>query len=230
MAKTTKKQKQKNEQYDFKKTYTLNQGIQLLQQTSSTKFDASVDIAVSLGVNPQKADQIVRGMVPLPHGTGKTPTILVLCTSDKEKEAKEAGATHVGLEYYLKKIEQGWTDIDIVITTPNLMPKVGKLGKILGPRGLMPNPKTGTVTQEISKAVKEIKAGKISFKTDKSGIIHTSIGKVSFEPEKIAENAKELLETLIRLKPTTAKGTYIKTITLSSTMGKGIKIDTTITA
>ncbi len=219
-----------NKQYDFKKTYTLNQGIQLLKQTSSTKFDASVDIAVRLGINPQKADQMVRGMVSLPHGTGKNPTILVLCTSDKEKEAKEAGATYVGLEEYLKKIEQGWTDIDIVVTIPSLMPKVGKLGKILGPRGLMPNPKTGTVTQEIGKAVKEIKAGKISFKADKSGIIHTSIGRVSFEPEKIAENAKGLLETLIRQKPTTAKGTYIKTITLSSTMGKGIKIDTTITA
>ena len=210
MPKLSKKQKEVLTKCDFKKVYSLNEGIQVLKETAYEKFDASIDIAVRLGVTPQKADQMVRGTVSLPHGTGKNPRILVICDPDKEKEAKEAGAEHVGLEEYLKKIAQGWTDIDKVITVPTLMAKVGKLGKILGPRGLMPNPKTGTVTLEVAKAVEEIKAGKIEFKVDKHGIIHTSVGRKSFTLQKIVDNTKELLKKLIKLKPSTAKGTYIK--------------------
>ena len=225
MAKLTKKQKQIQQKYDFCQTYTLDKGIALTKDSAKTNFDSSVDIAFRLNVNPKKAEHTVRGVAILPHGTGKVPRILVLCTLDKEQEAKEAGADHVGMDEYLKKIEQGWTDIDLVITMPTLMAKVGRLGKILGPRGLMPNPKTGTVTLEVGKAVQEAKSGKISFKIDKYGIIHTSLGRVSFSPKQLVENTQELFSTLLKLKPTTVKGTYIKSIFLSSTMGKGISID-----
>lgn len=225
MPKLNKKRKHILEKHDFEKTYLLKEGIQLLKETSCVNFDASVDAAVRLGVNPQKAEQMVRGAVPLPHGSGKNPIILALCTPDKEQEAKQAGADHVGLQEYLTKIEQGWLEIDIIVTTPMLMTKIAKLGKILGPRGLMPSPKTSTVTLEIGKAIKEIKSGKVTFKVDKYGIVHTSVGRVSFLTQKLADNTQELLDTLIRLKPATAKGTYIKSITLSSTMGPGIHID-----
>lgn len=225
MAKPTRKQKEVTSKYDFQSVYSINEGAKLVKDSNTTKFDASVDLAVNLGVDPKKADQMVRGTVSLPHGTGKTPTVLVLCTPEKEQEAKDAGADHVGLDEYLKKIEGGWTDIDVIITQPSLMPKVAKLGKIIGPKGLMPNPKSDTVTQDIGRAVKEVKAGKVSFRVDKYGIIHASVGRVSFAPEKIKENANELLTTIQRLKPATTKGTYIKNITLSSTMGKGISID-----
>lgn len=228
MAKITKKQKTILEKYNLEKEYSLLDAINLIKETSYTKFDASVDIAVNLGVQPQKADQMVRGVASLPHGTGKNPQVLVLCTPDKEKEAKDAGADHVGFDEYIKKIEEGWIGVDAIVTVPALMAKIGKLGKILGPRGLMPNPKTGTVTLDVGNAVKEIKSGKISFKVDKYGIIHASIAKVSFSSEKIAENIKELIEVLVRLKPSTAKGTYIKGIYLSSTMGKGFRINTAI--
>jgi large subunit ribosomal protein L1 len=225
MAKLTKKQKEALTKYDATKEYSLEQAADILKQISYTKFDASVDIDVRLGVDPRKADQMVRGVATLPHGTGKTVRVLVLCTPDKENEAKEAGADFVGLDDYIQKIEQGWTDVDVIITMPNVMAKVGRLGKVLGPRGLMPNPKSGTVTPEVGKAVREVKAGKIDFKVDKTGIIHTSIGKVSFTPEKLAENAQEVIATLMRLKPSSAKGTYVKTINLSSTMSPGVTID-----
>ncbi|RYF74341.1 MAG: 50S ribosomal protein L1 [Cytophagaceae bacterium] len=225
MGKLTKKQKEALTKYDVAKEYSLQQAAEILKDISYTKFDASVDIDVRLGVDPRKADQMVRGVATLPHGTGKTVRVLVLCTPDKENEAKEAGADYVGLDDYIQKIEQGWTDIDVIITMPNVMAKVGRLGKVLGPRGLMPNPKSGTVTPEVGKAVREVKAGKIDFKVDKTGIIHTSIGKVSFTPEKLAENAQEIIATLMRLKPSSAKGTYVKTINLSSTMSPGVTID-----
>jgi len=212
--------------YDLSKAYTLSDACDLVKGISTSKFDASVDIAVRLGVDPRKANQMVRGTVALPHGTGKDVKVLVLCTPDKEAEAKQAGADYVGLDDFIDKIKGGWTDIDVIITMPSVMGKVGALGRILGPRGLMPNPKTGTVTMEIGKAVEEVKAGKIDFKVDKYGIIHSSVGKVSFEGGKIRDNANELIQTLIKLKPSAAKGTYIKSIYLSSTMSPGIQIDT----
>jgi len=213
--------------YDASKAYSLKDAADVLKQIAYTKFDSSIDVHVRLGVDPRKADQMVRGVVALPHGTGKTVRVLVLCTPDKEADAKAAGADFVGLDEYIQKIEQGWTDIDVIITMPTVMAKLGKLGKILGPRGLMPNPKSGTVTLDVATAVKEVKAGKIDFKVDKTGIIHASIGKVSFSPEKLAENATELIQTLLKLKPSSAKGTYVKSIALASTMGPGIQIDKT---
>ncbi|MCU0444961.1 MAG: 50S ribosomal protein L1 [Microscillaceae bacterium] len=225
MAKLTKKQKEAAKKYDSSKEYSLAEATSLVKEINYTKFDASVDIDVRLGVDPRKADQMVRGTVALPHGTGKTLKVLVLCTPDKQQEAKDAGADYVGLDEYIEKIEQGWTDIDVVITMPTIMAKVGKLGKILGPRGLMPNPRSGTVTMEVATAVKEVKAGKIDFKVDKTGIIHTSIGKVSFSPEKLEQNAIELLMTLAKLKPSSSKGTYFKSIHISSTMSPSIDVD-----
>ena len=207
------------------KAYSLKEASELVKEITFTKFDASLDIDVRLGVDPRKANQMVRGVVSLPHGTGKQVRVLVLCTPDAEAAAKEAGADYVGLDEYIEKIKGGWTDIDVIITMPSIMGKIGALGRVLGPRGLMPNPKSGTVTMDVAKAVKEVKQGKIDFKVDKSGIVHTSIGKVSFSAEQIRENAKEFIATIIKLKPTTAKGTYIKSIYLSSTMSKGIKID-----
>lgn len=207
------------------KVLKVDEAAALLKEITFTKFDASVDIDVRLGVDPRKANQMVRGVVTLPHGTGKTVRVLVLCTPDKEAEAQAAGADFVGLEEYVEKIKGGWTDVDVIICTPNVMAKVGALGRILGPRGLMPNPKTGTVTMEVGKAVTEVKAGKIDFKVDKFGIVHTSIGKVSFEPKKIEENAKEFLRTILKLKPAAAKGTYVKSIYLSTTMSPGLQID-----
>lgn len=225
MAKLTKNQKLALEKIEVGKTYTLREASELVKEISYTKFDASVDLDVRLGVDPRKANQMVRGVVSLPHGTGKEVRVLVLCTPDKEAEAKEAGADHVGLDEYIEKIKGGWTDVDVIITMPSTMGKIGALGRVLGPRGLMPNPKSGTVTMEIGKAVKEVKQGKIDFKVDKNGIVHTSIGKVSFSPDQIRENAKEFILTLIKLKPAAAKGTYMKSIYLSSTMSKGIKVD-----
>jgi large subunit ribosomal protein L1 len=225
MAKLTKKQKLALSKFDVNKTYSLSEATSIIKEISLTKFDASVDIDVRLGVDPKKADQMVRGIVTLPHGTGKDVRVLVLCTPDKAQEAKDAGADHVGLDDYISKIEQGWLDIDVIITMPTVMAKVGRLGKILGPRNLMPNPKAGTVTLEVGKAVKEVKAGKIDFKVDKFGIVHTSIGKASFSPEKIADNANEVLQVISKLKPASAKGTYIRSITISSTMSPGISID-----
>jgi len=227
MAKLTKKRKEANAKFDADKVYSLIEAAGVLKELAYTKFDSSVDLHVRLGVDPRKADQMVRGVVALPHGTGKTVRVLVLCSPDKEADAKAAGADYVGLDEYIQKIEQGWTDIDVIITMPTVMAKLGKLGKILGPRGLMPNPKSGTVTLDVATAVKEVKAGKIDFKVDKTGIIHASIGKVSFSPEKLAENATELIQTLLKLKPSSAKGTYVKTISLASTMGPGIQIDKT---
>ena len=225
MSKLTKNQKVVYARVDSEKQYKLSEACELIKETSFTKFDASVDIAVRLGVDPRKANQMVRGVVTLPHGTGKQVRVLVLCTPDKEEEATSAGADHVGLDQYIEKIKGGWTDIDVIICTPSVMAKIGPIGRILGPRGLMPNPKTGTVTMEIGKAVKEVKAGKIDFKVDKTGIIHASIGKVSFDAKKIQENAQEFLNTVIKLKPQALKGTYIKSITLSTTMGPGLAID-----
>ena len=225
MKRISKKRKGILAKYDFSKSYTLPEACDLVKGISTTKFDASVDISVRLGVDPRKANQMVRGTVALPHGTGKDVRVLVLCTPDKENEAKEAGADHVGLDDYINKIKGGWTDIDVIITMPSVMGKVGALGRILGPRGLMPNPKTGTVTMEVGKAVQEVKAGKIDFKVDKYGIVHSSVGKVSFEGEKIRENANELIQALIKLKPSASKGTYIKTIYMSSTMSPGVQID-----
>lgn len=225
MARLTKKQKEITKQYDFQKAYALEEAVQLVKKITHTKFDASVDVAVRLSVDPRKADQMVRGTVLLPHGTGKDAKILVLCTPDKEKEAQEAGADYVGLDNYLKKIEEGWTDVDVIITMPSVMAKVGRLGKVLGPRGLMPNPKSGTVTTEVGKAVQEVKAGKIDFKVDKYGIVHASIGKASFSDENLKGNVLELMGTIMKLKPTSAKGSYIKSISLSSTMSKGIFVD-----
>ena len=225
MQKVTKKIKAALVKYDKNNSYSLDDAANILKLITYTKFDASVDLDIRLGVDPRKANQMVRGIVTLPHGTGKNVRVLVLCNTDKEDEAKKAGADFVGLDDYIQKIKEGWTDIDIIITMPSVMPKIGALGKILGPRGLMPNPKTGTVTMDLAKAVKEVKAGKIDFKVDKFGIIHTSVGKVSFTPDKIAENAKEVIQNVIKLKPSSAKGTYIKSIYMSSTMSSGIKID-----
>jgi large subunit ribosomal protein L1 len=229
MAKLTKSRKLAEEKIEEGKFYRLGEAAGLLKEVSTTKFDASVDIDVRLGVDPRKANQMVRGVVTLPHGTGRKTQVLVLCTPDKEEEAKTAGADFVGLDDYIEKIEKGWTDIDVIITMPPVMGKVGKLGKILGPRGLMPNPKSGTVTMDIGKAVEDVKKGKIDFKVDKFGIIHSRIGKVSFKPEQISENAKEFLSTIIKLKPAATKGTYIRSIHLSSSMSPSIKIDTKIT-
>lgn len=225
MTKLTKKRKVALAKYDKSTLYSLTDAVRIVKEISDTKFDSSVDIDVRLGVDPRKANQMVRGTVALPHGTGKTIRVLVLCTPDKEDEAKQAGADFVGLDEYVDKIKGGWTDVDVIITMPNVMGKVGALGKILGPRGLMPNPKTGTVTMEVGKAVKDVKAGKIDFKVDKYGIIHSSVAKVSFENEKILDNAKELIQTIIKLKPASAKGAYIKSIYVSSTMSAGIQVE-----
>ncbi len=225
MSKLTKKQKSVADKIEAGKAYTLKEAAELVKEITTTQFDASLDIDVRLGVDPRKANQMVRGVCTLPNGTGKTVRVLVLCTPDAEAAAKEAGADYVGLDEYIEKIKGGWTDIDVIITMPSVMGKVGSVGRILGPRGLMPNPKSGTVTMDVAKAVKDIKSGKIDFKVDKAGIIHTSIGKVSFTPEQIYQNAKEFVNTVIKLKPAAAKGTYIKSIFISSTMSKGIKID-----
>lgn len=225
MGKLTKNQKKAQEILEIGKEYSLEEASNLVKEITFSKFDASVDIDIRLGVDPKKADQMVRGVVSLPHGVGKKVSVLVLCTPDKEQEAKDAGADHVGLDDYIKKIEGGWTDIDVIITMPTVMAQVGKLGRVLGPRGLMPNPKSGTVTMDVAQAVTDVKAGKIDFKVDKFGIIHTSIGKVSFDPSKIKENALEMIQTVSKLKPSSAKGTYFKSITLSSTMSSGITID-----
>lgn len=225
MAKLTKKRKEALVKIDRSKFYTVAEAVGLIKEINSTKFDASVDLDIRLGVDPRKANQMVRGTVTLPHGTGKTIRVLALVSADKEDEAKEAGADYVGLDEYVEKIKGGWTDFDVVITTPNVMPKVGPLGRVLGPRGLMPNPKTGTVTMDIGKAVNEVKAGKIDFKVDKYGIIHASVGKTSFDPKKLAENAREVITTIVKLKPPAAKGTYMRSIYMSSTMGPGLKIE-----
>ena len=226
MAKLTKKYKEALSKIEADKLYSLAEGSKKVKEVSFTKFDASVDIAVRLGVDPRKANQMVRGVVTLPHGTGKDVRVLALVTPDKEAEAKAAGADHVGLDEYLEKIKNGWTDVDVIVTMPAVMGKLGPLGRVLGPRGLMPNPKSGTVTMEVGKAVAEVKSGKIDFKVDKYGIVHAGIGKVSFDADKIRENAQELIQALIKLKPTAAKGTYVKSIYLSSTMSPGIAIDT----
>ncbi|NPA43776.1 MAG: 50S ribosomal protein L1 [Chlorobi bacterium] len=226
MARLSKKMKAALAKYDKNKHYSLEEASKLVKELSYENFDASVDIAVRLGVDPRKADQMIRGVVTLPHGTGKDVKVLALVPPEKEDEAKEAGADYVGMDEYIEKIKQGWTDVDVIITTPSMMRKLGPLGRILGPRGLMPNPKTGTVTMDVGRAVREVKAGKIDFRVDKKGIVHAAIGKVSFPPEKIKENAEELIHTLIKMKPASAKGTYLKSIAMSSTMGPGIKIDT----
>ena len=225
MARLTKKQKEAVAKIEKSKFYSLNEASSLVKEISNSNFDASVDIAVRLGVDPKKANQMVRGVVSLPNGTGKDVKVLALVTPDKEQEAKDAGADYVGLNEYLDKIKSGWTDVDVIITMPSVMGKLGPLGRVLGPRGLMPNPKTGTVTMDIAKAVSEVKAGKIDFKVDKTGIVHAAIGKVSFSADKIEENAKELLSTLIKLKPTASKGVYVKSIFVSSTMSPSIAVD-----
>jgi large subunit ribosomal protein L1 len=226
MARISKKRKEALKKLDVTKAYSLDEASKLIKDISYTKFDSSVDLAVRLGVDPRKANQMVRGIVTLPHGTGKTVRVLVLCTPDKEEEAKAAGADYVGLDEFITRIEkEGWLDFDVVITMPGVMAKVGRLGRILGPRNLMPNPKTGTVTNDVGKAVTDVKGGKIDFKVDKTGIIHSSVGKVSFESSKLAENANELLQTILKLKPAAAKGTYVRSIYLSSTMSPGIKIE-----
>jgi len=225
MAKLSKKHREALAKFDKQKEYSLAEAIQIVKDITYTNFDASVDLSVRLGVDPRKANQMVRGSVTLPHGTGKEVKVLVLCTPDKEEEAKAAGADYVGLDEYIQKIKGGWTDVDVVITMPSVMPKVGALGRILGPRGLMPNPKTGTVTMEIGKAVEAAKAGKIDFKVDRYGIIHSTVGKVSFDNEKLEDNIKELMTTIIKMKPSAAKGTYVKSVYLSSTMSPGVKVD-----
>ena len=225
MAKLTKKQKEAYAKVDRTQSYDLAAASALVKDITNVKFDASVDLAIRLGVDPRKANQMVRGVVTLPHGTGKDVKVLALVTPDKEAEAKEAGADYVGLDEYLQKIKGGWTDVDVIITMPSVMGKLGPLGRILGPRGLMPNPKTGTVTMEVAKAVKDVKAGKIDFKVDKTGIVHAAVGKVSFDAKKIEENANELIQTIIKLKPTTAKGTYVKSVFMSSTMSPSIEVD-----
>jgi len=225
MAKLTKKQKEVLAKFDLEKEYSLEDASKMLKDITYTKFDASVDIDVRLGVDPKKADQMVRGVVALPHGIGKDVRVLVLCTPDKEQEAKDSGADFVGLDDYITKIEQGWLDVDVIITMPTVMAKVGKLGRILGPRNLMPNPKSGTVTLEVGRAVKEIKAGKVDFKVDKTGIIHSTVGRASFSPDKIAENVNEIIQVIAKLKPTSAKGAYFRTIHLSTTMSPSIIID-----
>ncbi len=225
MAKLTKNMKEALSKFDTSKEYNLDEAAKIVKDVTFTKFDSSVDIAVKLGVDPRKANQMVRGTVALPNGVGKDVRVLVLCTPDKEAEAKEAGADHVGLDEFIEKIKGGWTDIDVIITMPSVMGKVGALGKVLGPRGLMPNPKSGTVTMEIGKAVTEVKAGKIDFKVDKYGIVHTTVGRASFEVDKLVENANELIQTIMKLKPSAAKGTYVKSVTLSSTMSPGVKVE-----
>jgi large subunit ribosomal protein L1 len=222
----TKKRKAAQAKVDQNKLYSLKEASSLVKEVNCTKFDSSVDIHIRLGVDPKKADQAVRGTVTLPHGTGKTKKVLVLCTPDKENDARAAGADFVGLDEFIQKIEAGWTDVDVIIATPSVMPKIGKLGKILGPRNLMPNPKTGTVTNNVAEAVNEVKGGKIAFKVDKAGIIHASIGRVSFGVEKIAENSQELINAIVRLKPSSAKGTYVRGLSMASTMSPGILIDT----
>jgi large subunit ribosomal protein L1 len=224
--KLTKKRKVANAKVDSSKIYSLKEAATLVKEINCTKFDSSVDLHVRLGVDPKKADQAIRGTVSLPHGTGKTKKVLVLCTPDKEAEATAAGADFVGLDEYIQKIEGGWTDVDVIVATPNVMPKIGKLGKILGPRNLMPNPKTGTVTNDVVGAINDLKGGKIAFKVDKAGIIHASIGRISFSPEKLAENTNELIQAIIKLKPSTAKGTYLKGLCLASTMSPGVTVDT----
>lgn len=226
MASLSKKRKAVEAKLDKNKVYTLAEAAQVVKEINCTKFDSSVDVHIRLGIDPKKADQALRGTVTLPHGTGKTKSVLVLCPADKEAEAKAAGADYVGLDEYIQKIEGGWTDVDVIVATPSVMPKIGKLGKVLGPRNLMPNPKTGTVTNDVAAAVSDVKGGKIAFKVDKAGIIHASIGRVSFEPAKIAENAQELINTLIRMKPSTAKGVYVKGVSMASSMSPGLAIDT----
>ena len=228
MARLTKKQKEARAKVDAKKTYSLDEASVLVKELTNVKFDASVDLAIRLGVDPRKANQMVRGVVTLPHGTGKNVRVLALVTPDKEAEAQEAGADYVGLDEYLQKIKDGWTDVDVIVTMPSVMGKLGPLGRVLGPRGLMPNPKTGTVTMDVKKAVSDVKGGKIDFKVDKTGIVHASIGKASFDADKIRDNADELLKTIIKLKPSTTKGTYVKSIFMSSTMSPSISIDTKI--
>ncbi len=225
MARVTKKQKEARAKVDANKQYSLTEASSLVKEVSNVNFDPSIDLAIRLGVDPRKADQMVRGVVTLPHGTGKDVKVLALVTPDKEADAKEAGADYVGLDEYLQKIKGGWTDVDVIVTMPSIMGKLGPLGRILGPRGLMPNPKTGTVTMDVAKAVAAVKAGKIDFKVDKTGIIHAAVGKASFDPKKIEENADELIQTVIKLKPSTAKGTYVKSIFMSSTMSPSIEID-----
>ena len=225
MAKLTKKQKEAQAKIDTNKLYSVDEGSALIKEITSTKFDASVDLAVRLGVDPRKANQMVRGVVTLPHGTGKDVKVLALVTPDKEAEATEAGADYVGLNEYLDKIKSGWTDVDVIITMPSVMGKLGPLGRVLGPRGLMPNPKTGTVTMDVAKAVTDVKAGKIDFKVDKTGIVHAAIGKASFSADKIADNAKELLDTLIKMKPAAAKGIYMRSVFMSSTMSPSVQLD-----
>lgn len=225
MARLTKNMKQALSKFDTSKEYSLDEAAKIVKDVTYTKFDSSVDIAVKLGVDPRKANQMVRGTITLPNGVGKDVRVLVLCTPDKEAEAKEAGADYVGLDEFIEKIKGGWTDIDVIITMPSVMGKVGALGKVLGPRGLMPNPKSGTVTMEIGKAVTEVKAGKIDFKVDKYGIVHTTVGRASFEADKLVENAQELIQTIMKLKPSAAKGTYVKSVTLSTTMSPGVKVE-----
>jgi large subunit ribosomal protein L1 len=222
----TKKRKVANTKVDANKAYSLKEASALVKEVNTTKFDSSVDLHIRLGVDPKKADQAIRGTVSLPHGTGKTKKVLVLCTPDKETEAKAAGADYVGLEEFITKIEGGWTDVDVIVATPSVMPKIGKLGKVLGPRNLMPNPKTGTVTNDVTGAINDLKGGKIAFKVDKVGIIHASIGRVSFASEKIAENSQELINAIMKLKPSSSKGTYLKGVSMASTMSPGIAIDT----
>jgi ribosomal protein L1, bacterial/chloroplast len=226
MAKISKKRKAVEAKIDKNKAYSLKEATNLVKEINITRFDASVDLHIRLGVDPKKADQAIRGTVTLPHGTGKTKRVLVLCTPDKEDEARKAGADHVGLDEFVQKIEGGWTDVDVIIATPAVMPKIGKLGKILGPRNLMPNPKTGTVTNDVAAAVNEVKGGKIAFKVDKAGIVHASIGRVSFSPEKLADNSHELINAIIKAKPATAKGTYLKSVFMASSMSPAIEIDT----
>jgi large subunit ribosomal protein L1 len=222
----TKKRKVAEAKVDNNKAYSLKEASSLVKEVNCTKFDSSVDVHIRLGVDPKKADQAIRGTVTLPHGTGKTKRVLVLCTPDKEAEAKAAGADHVGLDEFITKIEGGWVDVDVIVATPAVMPKIGKLGKVLGPRNLMPNPKTGTVTNDVAAAVNEVKGGKIAFKVDKAGIIHASVGRVSFAPEKIAQNAQEFINAIVKAKPSTAKGTYLKSIYIASTMSPAISVDT----
>lgn len=226
MAKISKKRKAAIAKVDASKVYSLQEASKIVKDINCTKFDSSVDLHVRLGVDPRKADQAIRGTVTLPHGTGKTKRVLVLCTPEKEAEAKAVGADHVGLDEYVQKIESGWVDIDVIIATPSVMPKIGKLGKVLGPRNLMPNPKTGTVTNDVAAAVNEVKGGKIAFKVDKAGIIHASIGRISFDPKKIEENSQELINAIVKLKPSSSKGTYVKGISMASSMSPGIYIDT----
>ena len=224
--KLTKKRKEVEAKYDLAKSYTLIEGCELVKKIVTTKFDSSIDVSVRLGVDPRKANQMVRGSVTLPHGTGKTVKVLVLCTPDKEAEANAAGADFVGLDEFIQKIESGWTDIDVIIATPAVMPKIGKLGKVLGPRNLMPNPKTGTVTNDVATAIKDVKAGKVAFKVDKAGIVHASIGRISFSPEKLAANSLEFLNAIMKAKPSTAKGTYMKSVFMASSMSPAIAVDT----